>query len=213
MSNIIINEYGNPSLNINKLLFKNTNSLVGDTKTKITYDDSGLVTNGEDITTADVDESANRYYLTDELLDKINSSANNNNDNFYYLTTRTITNNLIVEHNLNGKVLVEARDENDDIVIITSKRVDDNSVIILLEEDFVGYLYIYKVSTGFFKYNITLLNNNTIINHNLDGIVIAKLFNSDDIEVDFSYKMTDSDNIIIYLEEPIEGYIYIFKIN
>ncbi|MBT6765446.1 MAG: hypothetical protein HOA90_13040, partial [Prolixibacteraceae bacterium] len=43
---------------------KNTN-ITGDTKTKITYDDKGLVTAGTDATTADISASTNKNYVTD----------------------------------------------------------------------------------------------------------------------------------------------------
>ena len=39
--------------------------ITGDTKTKITYDANGLVTAGADATTADIDPSVDRNYVTD----------------------------------------------------------------------------------------------------------------------------------------------------
>ena len=197
---------------IDNIIFRTANStLVEDTKTKITYSSDGLVINGEDATTADIQESDNRYYLTDEILDKINNPIYSSN--FYHLTTRNLTNNLVVQHSLNGKVLVEAMDENDNRVVMSSKRVDDNSIMLLLEEDFIGYLYIYKLSTGFFQYNISFITDGMAISHNLNGIVLAKLFNSDDEEVYFNYKTVDTNNIVVYLEESMLGYLYIYKIN
>ena len=42
--------------------------ITGDTKTKITYDAKGLVTAGADATTADIDPSTDRKYVTDAEL-------------------------------------------------------------------------------------------------------------------------------------------------
>lgn len=47
------------------------------TKTKITYDAKGLVTRGEDATTADIAETTNKKYVTDAQLTLINNMANN----------------------------------------------------------------------------------------------------------------------------------------
>lgn len=52
--------------------------IAGSTKTKITYDSKGLVTKGEDATTADIKESADKKYVTDAQLDIINNTTNIN---------------------------------------------------------------------------------------------------------------------------------------
>lgn len=46
-------------------------SITGATKTKITYDSKGLVTGGDDATTADIADSTDKRYVTDAQLNKI----------------------------------------------------------------------------------------------------------------------------------------------
>jgi len=62
------------------LVVKNT-AITGATKTKITYDSKGLVTNGADATTADIADSTNKRYVTDANLVVIgNTSGTNTGD-------------------------------------------------------------------------------------------------------------------------------------
>jgi len=53
-------------------------SIIGATKTKITYDAKGLVTSGADATTADIADSTNKRYVTDANLTVINNTSNVN---------------------------------------------------------------------------------------------------------------------------------------
>jgi hypothetical protein len=53
-------------------------AIAGGTHTKITYDAKGLVTKGEDATTADIKESADKKYVTDAQLTLINNTSNIN---------------------------------------------------------------------------------------------------------------------------------------
>lgn len=56
--------------------------ITGATKTKITYDAKGLVTAGADATTADINDSTNKRYVTDAQLVVIgNTSGTNSGDN------------------------------------------------------------------------------------------------------------------------------------
>jgi len=56
-------------------------SITGATKTKITYDAKGLVTAGDDATTADIADSSNKRYVTDAQLTVIgNTSGTNTGD-------------------------------------------------------------------------------------------------------------------------------------
>lgn len=56
-------------------------SITGATKTKVTYDSKGLVTAGADATTADINDSSNRRYVTDAQLVVIgNTSGTNTGD-------------------------------------------------------------------------------------------------------------------------------------
>ena len=63
------------------LVVKNT-TIVGATKTKITYDAKGLVTSGVDATTADIADTLNKRYITDAQLTVVsNTSGTNTGDN------------------------------------------------------------------------------------------------------------------------------------
>jgi hypothetical protein len=62
---------------LSELVVKNT-PITGTTKTKITYDEKGLVTVGADATTADIADSTNRRYVTDAKLVVLNNTTNNN---------------------------------------------------------------------------------------------------------------------------------------
>ena len=63
------------------LVVKNT-AIVGASKTKITYDAKGLVTSGENATTADITDSLNKRYITDAQLTVVsNTSGTNTGDN------------------------------------------------------------------------------------------------------------------------------------
>ncbi|RQO70040.1 hypothetical protein DBR43_18535 [Pedobacter sp. KBW06] len=53
-------------------------AIAGATHTKITYDAKGLVTKGEDATTADIKESTDKKYVTDAQLTLINNTSNIN---------------------------------------------------------------------------------------------------------------------------------------
>lgn len=54
------------------------NNITGATKTKITYDIKGLVTNGEDATTADINDSLDKRYVTDAQRTVIQHTSNTN---------------------------------------------------------------------------------------------------------------------------------------
>jgi len=63
------------------LFIQKNSSITGATKTKITYDASGLVTSGTDATTADIADSTNKRYVTDAQLTVIgNTSGVNTGD-------------------------------------------------------------------------------------------------------------------------------------
>jgi len=56
-------------------------AIVGATKTKITYDAKGLVTSGTDATTADINDSSNRRYITDAQLVVVGNTSGTNSGN------------------------------------------------------------------------------------------------------------------------------------
>jgi len=76
----------NNSIDVNKTdiaakLTANTTALVGATKTKITYDEKGLVTAGADATTADIAPVADKRYVTDAQLTLIGNTSGTNTGN------------------------------------------------------------------------------------------------------------------------------------
>ena len=85
-SSLGANNSGNPVWKndgnaIQDIMLRNAD-IVAATKTKITYDAKGLVTSGTDATTADINDSSNRRYVTDAQLTVIgNTSGTNTGDN------------------------------------------------------------------------------------------------------------------------------------
>ncbi|WP_316841113.1 hypothetical protein [Pedobacter gandavensis] len=65
------------NLGLDGILFGNT-PITGDTKTKITYDAKGLVTKGEDASTADIKESVDKKYVSDAQLTTLKNTTNIN---------------------------------------------------------------------------------------------------------------------------------------
>lgn len=78
-------------------------AITGATKTKITYDAKGLVTAGADATTADINDSSNRRYVTDAQLTVVgNTSGTNTGDvslagtpDYITISGQTITRNAV----------------------------------------------------------------------------------------------------------------------
>jgi len=81
-------------------------AITGATKTKITYDAKGLVTSGTDATTADINSSTNRNYVTDAQLVVIgNTSGTNTGDNATNTTSNAYADGK-VENNLTASTTV-----------------------------------------------------------------------------------------------------------
>ncbi|MET4142416.1 hypothetical protein [Pedobacter sp. UYP1] len=85
------------------------------TKTKITYDAKGLVTRGEDATTADIAETTNKKYVTDAQLTLINNMTNINTGDQIALTVPVTPKGALVSTNvqaaleeLQGKITTSA---------------------------------------------------------------------------------------------------------
>jgi len=85
-TNVITDQASNTKYPTVKALFdwtvglfvqKNAN-ITGATKTKITYDSKGLVTSGVDATTADINDSTNRRYVTDAQQTVISNTSGTN---------------------------------------------------------------------------------------------------------------------------------------
>jgi hypothetical protein len=79
-------------------------AITGETKTKVTYDNKGLVTGGADATTADIASSTDKRYVTDANLTVIgNTSGVNTGDQIISVTTDGVT---ITGNGLPGNPLV-----------------------------------------------------------------------------------------------------------
>jgi len=93
----------------NSKLTRNT-AITGATKTKISYDVNGLVTNGVDATTADIADSTNKRYVTDANLIVINNTSNTNTGDqglqsvtdINAITTKTITAASFIKNSSTG---------------------------------------------------------------------------------------------------------------
>ena len=73
---------------LSTLLVKNT-AIIGDTKTKITYDSKGLIISGADATTADIADSLNKRYVTDANLTTIGNQSGTNTGDETVTTIKT----------------------------------------------------------------------------------------------------------------------------
>ena len=127
-SSLGANNSGNPVWKndgnaIQSIMLENT-AIVAATKTKITYDAKGLVTSGADATTADINDSSNRRYVTDAQQTVLgNTSGTNTGDDATnsqysglsalitqktgqtaYITTGDITTTSNVAFNITGMV-------------------------------------------------------------------------------------------------------------
>jgi hypothetical protein len=87
------------------LVVKNK-SIVGSTKTKITYDAKGLVTGGADATTGDIADSADKRYCTDAQKTVVgNTSGTNTGDSALYSTSGV---KRVPSHTVEGSVSLVA---------------------------------------------------------------------------------------------------------
>jgi len=78
---LTINGINNSITNLNNTKLDKNAPITAATKTKITYDVNGLVTSGTDATTADINDSTNRRYVTNAQLVVIgNTSGTNTGD-------------------------------------------------------------------------------------------------------------------------------------
>jgi hypothetical protein len=73
---------------LSNLVVKNT-AITGATKTKITYDEKGLVTGGADATTADIADSLNKRYTTDAQQTLLGNTSNTNTGDETNATIKT----------------------------------------------------------------------------------------------------------------------------
>jgi hypothetical protein len=73
---------------LSNLVVKNT-AITGATKTKITYDAKGLVTDGADATTADIADSLNKRYTTDAQQTLLGNTSNTNTGDETNATIKT----------------------------------------------------------------------------------------------------------------------------
>ncbi|SHG65249.1 beta strand repeat-containing protein [Pedobacter caeni] len=75
-------------------------TITAGTHTKITYDAKGLVLKGEDATTADIKESADKKYITDAQLILINNTSNINTGDQIAVTVPVTPNGALVSRNV-----------------------------------------------------------------------------------------------------------------
>jgi hypothetical protein len=116
----------------NKIAANST--IIGATKTKITYDTKGLVTAGADATTADIVDSTNKRYVTDAQLTTIsNTSGSNTGDqDLSGLVPKTTTVN---GHALSTNVTVTKGDVSLGNVDNTSDATKNSAVTTLTNKD------------------------------------------------------------------------------
>ena len=82
-------------------------AITGATKTKITYDAKGLVTAGADATTADINDSTNRRYVTDAQSTVIgNTSGTNTGDNATNTTSNAYADGKVADAINNGTTTI-----------------------------------------------------------------------------------------------------------
>ena len=94
-------------------------TIVGATKTKITYDAKGLVISGADATTADIADSTNRRYVTDSQLTSINNNTGDNATNTQYSGLATSKEDTV------NKVTTMTGNTVSNIVFLTAKAIYD----------------------------------------------------------------------------------------
>ena len=83
---------------LNAKVTSNT-AITGATKTKITYDSKGLVTNGSDATTSDIADSSNKRYVTDAQLVVIGNTSGTNTGDV------SVTDGSTIDFTLTGQAL------------------------------------------------------------------------------------------------------------
>lgn len=78
-------------------------AITGATKTKLTYDASGLITSGADATTADIADSSDKRYVTDAQLTVIGNTSGTNTGDQTNITGNAAT--VTTNANLTGSVV------------------------------------------------------------------------------------------------------------
>lgn len=200
-------------IDLSQYILKNTN-IVGNTFTKITYDSKGLVTSGSNATTEDIVETNNKKFISSSQLTSLEALINSNNiSNFFLYTQTTLSNTWTIVHNLNGVVSVDVYNELGIKTITSFTVMDNNSLTVDLSVPMLGYAYVYKKTTGFYKFIKLTPSDTWEVPHNLDGIITVEVFNSLGNKIMASYRPIDNNNVRINLLTPISGYSYISKIN
>jgi len=148
-------------IDLSLYVLKNTD-ITPETKTLITYDEKGLVIKGENATTANIEESVDRRYVTEEMITYLlsrmssgsggntggggnNTGGGNITPSFYISDTQLLTNNMIIIHSINFFIRVEFFTDTNGWVMANYEVVDSNSIRLKLEEDFFGYVMVYKL--------------------------------------------------------------------
>jgi hypothetical protein len=154
---------------LSNLVVKNT-SITGATKTKITYDSKGLVTNGTDATTADITDSLNKRYVTDANLVTIgNTSGTNTGDqnlqqvtNLGSTTTNSITAASLIKNGGVSTQFLKADGSVDNNIYLTSASLPStlNLYATTTASDISGYTVLVR-NISDLRFNTTAVDVST----------------------------------------------------
>lgn len=159
--------------------------IVSSTKTKITYDSKGLVIDGDDATTIDINDSIDRRYVTDVQLNTIQNTSGINTGDETTLSIQTkrplkTINNESLEGS--GNVQINYNDLDNLPTIVNDKNYVHNQI----------------VASNFWE-----------IQHNLDKYPSVSIIDSGNNLVVGEIKYIDSNNIIITFTSVFSGKAYL----
>ena len=158
--------------------------IVSSTKTKVTYDSKGLVIDGDDATTIDINDSIDRRYVTDVQLNTIQNTSGINTGDETTLSIQTkrplkTINNESLEGS--GNVQINYNDLDNLPTIVNDKNYVHNQI----------------VASNFWE-----------IQHNLDKYPSVSIIDSGNNLVVGEIKYIDSNNIIITFTSVFSGKAY-----
>ena len=113
-------------------------AITGATKTKITYDSKGLVTNGTDATTVDIADSSNKRYVTDANLTVISNTSGTNTGDQTFLNARvqTVTSSATVTPtSTNDLVIITAQAAGLTLANPTGTFTEGQALMIRIKDD------------------------------------------------------------------------------
>lgn len=169
--------------------------ITGATKTKITYDAKGLVTAGDNATTADIADSTDKRYCTDAEKTVIGNTSGTNSGNETATSIGAIINGATAKATpIDADLLAIADTENSNIV----KKMTIANLKTLL-----GGIYAKKYSTTFG----TAVDTSYTITHNLGtkDVIAQVRFAADDAFADGAYIVAATTNTITIDVEVAPG--------